>query len=196
MIESYLVNRQQFVTINNSNSTQKTVTCGVPQGSILGPLFFLLCINDLPNVSDKLFVILFATDTSVFLEGKDLAKITDTLNAELAKLTVWLSDNKVNLNTSKSHFMIFHLIKLESSDTNIPVILTNTILEQVTFIKFLGVLIDNKLTFEHHIVYIKISKGLGIITKARKYLNRDTLLKLYNAYMCFPILNILRRSMG
>ena len=93
LIESYLPNRQQFVTINNSNSTQKTITCGVPQGSILGPLFFLLDINDLPNVSEKLFAILFSDDTSVFLEGKDLAEITNTLNAELAKLTVWLSAN-------------------------------------------------------------------------------------------------------
>ena len=124
LIESYLANRQQFVTINNSNSTQKTITCGVPQGSILGPLFFLLCINDLPNVSGKLFAILFADDTSVFLEGKDLAEITNTLNAKLAKLTVWLSANKLTLNTSKSHFMIFHRAKLKSSDTKIPVILT------------------------------------------------------------------------
>ena len=189
LIESYLANRQQFVTINNSNSTQKTITCGVPQGSILGPLFFLLCINHLPNVSEKLFAILFADDTSVFLEGKDLAEITNTLNAELAKLTVWLSANKLTLNTSKSHFMIIHRAKLKSSDTKIPVILSNTILEQVTFIKFLGVIIDNKLTFERHIVYTKnkISKGLGIITKARKYLNRETLLKLYNAFV-FPYL--------
>ena len=72
--------------------------------------------------------------------------------------------------------MIFHRAKLKYSDTNIPVIpgnraMSNTILEQVTFIKFLGVIIDNKLTFERHIVYTKntISKGLGIITKARKY---------------------------
>ena len=90
--------------------------------------------------------------------------------------------------------MILHCAKLKSSDTNIPVIpgnqaMSNTILEQVTFIKYLGVKKDNKLTFERHIVYTKnkISKGLGIITKARKYLNRETLLKLYNASV-FPYL--------
>ena len=88
LIESYQANRQQFVTINNSNSTPKTITCEVQQGSILEPLFFLLCINGLPNVSEKLFGILFADDTSHFLEGKDLAEITNTLNVELAKLTV------------------------------------------------------------------------------------------------------------
>ena len=97
---------------------------------------FLLCINDLPNVSRELFAILFADDTSVALEGKDLAEITNTLNAELAKLTVWLSANKPTLNTSESHFLNFPRYVFKSSDTNVPITLSNTILEQVTFIKF------------------------------------------------------------
>ena len=160
------------------NSKQKPITCGIPQGSVLGPLFFLLCINDLPNVSDTLFAILFADDTSVFLEGNDLVEITHILNAELAKLTIWLSANyKLTLNSSKSHFMIFHRARLKKTDTNIPIILNNTNLEQV--------IIDDKLTFERHIVYTKnkIFKGLGIIIKAQKYLNRESLLKLYNCFV-------------
>ena len=139
-----------------------------------GTSIFLLCINELPNVSDTLFAILFADtlfailfadDTSVFLEGNDLVEITHILNAELAKLTIWLSANKLTLNSSKSHFMIFHRARPKNSDTNIPIILSNTNLEQVTFTKFLGVIID--VTFERHIVYTKnkISKGLGIIIK-------------------------------
>ena len=87
----------------------------------------MITIYKIPNVSEKLFAILFADDTSVFLEDKNLAEITNTLNAELAKLTVWLSANKLTLNTSKSHFMIFHRAKLKSSDTKIPVILSNTV---------------------------------------------------------------------
>ena len=189
LIESYLANRQQYVSINGNNSKQKPITCGVPQGSVLGPLFFLLCINDLPNVSDTLFAILFADDTSVFLEGNDLVEITHIFNAELSKLAIWLSANKLTLNSSKSHFMIFHRARLKKTDTNIPIILNNTNLEQVTFTKFFGVIIDDKLTFERHIVYTKnkISKGLGIIIKARKYLNRESLLKLYNCFV-FPYL--------
>ena len=115
---------------------------------------FLLCINDLPNVSDTLFAILFADD-SVFLEGNDLVEITHILNAELAKLTIWLSAKKLTLNSSKSHFMIFHRARLKKSNTDIPIILNNTNLEQVTFTKFLGVIIDDKLTFERNIVYTK-----------------------------------------
>ena len=85
--------------------------------------------------------------------------------------------------------MIFHGARLKRTNTNIPIILNNTNLEQVTFTKFLGVIIDDKLTFERHIVYAKnkISKGLGIIIKARKYLNRESLLKLYNCFV-FPYL--------
>ena len=81
--------------------------------------------------------------------------------------------------------MIFHRARLKKSDTNIPIILNNTNLELVTFTKFLGVIINDKLTFELHIVYTKnkISKGLGIIIKARKYLNRESLLKLYNCFV-------------
>ena len=86
--------------------------------------------------------------------------------------------------------MIFHRARLIKTDTNIPIILNNTNLEQVTFTKFLDVIIDDKLTFELHIVYYtknKISKGLGIIIKARKYLNRESLLKLCNCFI-FPYL--------
>ena len=137
MIESYLANRQQYVSsvtkfkslviiVIHNNSKQKPITCGVPQSSVLGPLFFLLCINDLPNVSDTLFAILFADDTSVFLEGSDLVEITHILNAELAKLTIWLSANKPTFNSSKSHFMIFHRARLKKTDTSIPIILNNT----------------------------------------------------------------------
>ena len=126
---------------------------------------------------------MFADDTSVFLEGNDLVEITHILNAELAKLAIWLSANKLTLNSSKSHFMIFHRARPKKTDTNIPIILNNTNLEQVTFTKFLGVIIDDKSTFECHIVYTKnkISKGLGIIIKARKYM------KLYNCFV-FPYL--------
>ena len=106
--EIYLKNRKQFVQIKNFKSQIKSPTCGVPQGSILGPLLFILHINDLANVSDVLFPILFADDTSVYIEADKESDLIKTLNEELAKLNIWLNANKLTINIAKSHYMVFH----------------------------------------------------------------------------------------
>ena len=106
--KSYLANRQQFVHIHTSKSNTETVTCGVPQGSILGPLLFILYINDLSNVSDVLFPILFADDTSVYIEAEKESSVISILNEELQKINTWLKSNKLTLNLDKSHYMVFH----------------------------------------------------------------------------------------
>ena len=84
------------------------ITHGVPQGSILGPLLFILYINDLANVSENLFSILFADDTTVLIEGTNINTMIAALNCELAKLTEWLNANKLSINVFKSHYMVFH----------------------------------------------------------------------------------------
>ena len=86
---------------------QKVISCGVPQGSILGPLLFLVYVNDLASVSDALFSLLFADDTNLFLEGTDVKSMQQTMNQELEKISVWLKVNKLSLNISKPHFIIF-----------------------------------------------------------------------------------------
>ena len=106
-----------------------------------------------------------------------------SLNSELAKLTDWLKANKLSINVSKTHYMVFHRSrrKLDKED----ILLDNTIIKQVTFTKFLGIIIDDKLKWIHHISYIKnkISKGMGIILKARKVLKRKVLLQLYHSFV-------------
>ena len=101
--ESYLKNRKQFVWIKNFKSQIKSITCGVSQGSILGSLLFILYINDLANVSNVLFPILFADDTSVYLEADNESDLIKTLNEELAKLNICLNANKLTINIAKSH---------------------------------------------------------------------------------------------
>ena len=193
--KSYLSNRQQFVQIHKTKSDIKPVVCGIPQGSILGPLLFILYINDLAEVSDTLHTILFADDTTVTIEGKNEAELINILNTELQKLNCWLKANKLTINVSKSHFMVFHRGK-RKLDVNNPS-LNNIALKRVNYSKFLGVIIDDGLKWTNHISYIKnkIAKGFGIILRARRFFNRKTLLNLYHSFI-FSILNLLCRNLG
>ena len=84
------------------------IKCGVPQGSILGPLLFIIYMNDICNVSDLLYTILYADDTSVLLNGKNIYELMDIINNELQKLYIWLRANKLTLNIDKTYYMIFH----------------------------------------------------------------------------------------
>ena len=105
-VKIYFSERAQFVEFNNVRSSPQEISCGVSQGSILGPLFFILYINDLNNAS-LLDVILFADDTNLFISHNDPGYLNDTLNRELNKLSTWFAANRLSLNLSKTNFMVF-----------------------------------------------------------------------------------------
>ena len=105
---SYLSDRKQYVSVNGSNPNLLSITCGVPQGSVLGPLLFLVYINDLPNASKKLTFYLFADDTNIYCESKYLSNLTKVVNKELRLVKKWLHANKLSLNIDKTNYIIFH----------------------------------------------------------------------------------------
>ena len=131
--------RQQYVVFNRHCSSDETVSCGVTQGSILGPLLFLIYVNDMPNVSQLLFTLLFADDTNVFTSGKDVRQLIAILNNELTKIVEWLNVNKLSLNVKKTHDMVFSLSRNRIiNDTDIKI--DRQMVARVACTKFLGVL--------------------------------------------------------
>ena len=105
---SYLLGRSQVTEIDSNLSTINKISCGVPQGSVLGPLLFLIYINDFHNSSEKLSFYLFADDTNLLYADKNLKSLEKTVNNELVRVSDWLNANKLTLNAKKSNFVIFH----------------------------------------------------------------------------------------
>ena len=174
--------------MNGVKSNSRQITCGVPQGSILGPLLFLIYINDLGTISSHFSMILFADDSNLFIKGKDLDSITSALNDKIAVLVDWLRANRLSLNIDKTHYMLFTPKKREIPP-DINILINGTRLTRVTECKFLGVMIDEKITWKAHINYIsrKAAKTLGILNKARRYFQQPTLITLYYAFL-YPLL--------
>ena len=193
--ESYLSNREQYVTYNGISSSKQRIKCGVPQGSVLGPLLFLIYINDLCLVCKNTSAILFADDTNLFSSGKDLKTLERTTNNELSNISLWLKVNKLSLNIKKTHYMIF--CRRKKLDHNVKLLIDGQAIDEVQKTKFLGIVIDNKLTWKWHIDHIagKISRGIGMIIKARQYLNKSGLMSLYYSFI-YPYLTYCNHIWG
>ena len=147
--ESYLTGKMQIVQLNGTDSDIKSITCGVPQGSVLGPILFLLYTNDISNISDKLKFFLFADDTNIYIESSNLSYLEKIMNKELEKLYDLLCINQLTLNVSKTNFVIFHA---PNKPKRIVTILINKqAIDEAKYVKYLGILIESQLTFKHHI---------------------------------------------
>jgi hypothetical protein len=182
----YLQDREQYCYLTGHTSKKLTIKCGVPQGSILGPLLFLVYINDLSKFSTIMSALLFADDSNLFVSGPSLAALEVIINDEMPKLVTWLTANRLSLNIGKTHLMVFGKKKNYTMD-DINVKINTQSLEVVSKSKFLGVIIDNKLTWKDHTLYIskKISRSIAILSLAKKYLNKPTMIQLYYSFV-FP----------
>ena len=147
---SYLTNRSQSVNLNGATSDELKITCGVPQGSILGPLLFTVYINDMHKAFKKCLVHHFADDTNLLFTDKDPKTIQKTLNTELQELVEWLRANRLSLNVAKTEFIIFRPPQ-KSLNNRITLKLDQKIIFESTKIKYLGLLLDSRLTWKFHI---------------------------------------------
>ena len=186
--ENYLKNRQQCIVFENDSLTKPLgITCGVPQGSILGPLLFLIYVNDLYKCCPKLTPVMFADDTNLFCSNEDIPNLFSMMNNELKKVSQWFKANKLSLNVKKTKFSLFHQINRKHIIPNdLPVlILDEIIIKREKITKFLGVHIDENLSWKYHIEYVstKIAKSIGILYKSRHILNKALLKQLYFSFI-------------
>ena len=153
----------------------------------MGPILFLLYINDLPNISEKLTFYLFADDTNIYLEHDNLKILERTMNKELEKLHEWLCINRLSLNISKTNFVIFHPIN--KPKIPVTILINKAAITEEQYVKYLGILIDSQLTFKFHIDELnkKISRAIGVLYKLRPYVTSKILSSVYYAII-YPFL--------
>ena len=194
--QNYLTDREQFVYIKGVESDTVKMTCGVPQGSVLGPLLFLLFINDLPNTTEFL-TMLFADDTTFQMSGIDLNILFENANVQLEKASTWFRANKLTLNVKKTKFMLFSEkdFKLDSLGLNLKI--GDKIVDQVgsnckeKYFKFVGHVLDDKLSWQGHIQHIckKLASSNFAINSTKHFLPlkiRKTLyFSLFDAHLNF-----------
>ena len=192
---SYLTNRKQFVSFNDKDSTYLNTKTGVPQGSVLGPLLFLIYINDLNNVSNFFKIICFADDSTLIISlcfnnqnckdcKNDNPLSSERINNELEKIFNWFCINKLSINPDKTKYIIFKTKQRSLSDCNLPTIkLNEKILERENEFLYLGTFLDENLTWDSHINYIsnKISKSIGILRRLKFVVQKDILKTIYFA---------------
>ena len=184
---SYLASRTQITSVNQIHSDIAPVTCGVPQGSVLGPLLFLIFINDLGSVLQKSSYKLYADDTVIYTDytKTDTEDVVSDLQADLTNLNNWCKMNEICINISKSKSMVFGT-RYQVKHCDPPnVTLGNIGLEIVPHYKYLGTFVDSYLTFTKQAAETckSVSFKAYCLSKIKKYLNSETMIKLYKAYI-------------
>ena len=181
LMKSYLDNRFQYVDVNNTKSSCKRISCGVPQGSVLGPLLFLLYINDLPNCSKLGNFRIFADDTAIFFYCDDPNQLSNKIVTIMNHVSDWFSANKLTLNLKKSNFCVFRSVNNKNKQFPDTIAFKNKEITRISHVKYLGIHLDEHLNFSYHINEIckSLRKLFPIFYNIRRYLNSSHIKSIY-----------------
>ena len=177
---SYLRGRFQYVSVNGHSFDLLPISCGVPQGSVLGPLLFLIYVHDLPNNLKVFQFYLFADDTSIYFESDNLLTLQKVVNRELRKVRKWLEANRLSLSINKTNYAIFHS-KVRKTNEFIRIKIGSKTIKHENYVKYLGILVDSMLNLEtpYYTTIKKLSRSVGIFFRIKHYVTPETLKLLY-----------------
>jgi len=174
----------KFVSVHNHNSSLKLINIGVPQGSILGPLLFLIHMNDIPNATLSR-PRLFTDETCLIVSSTSLSTLEQECNIELKNLQTWCNANKLEINPKNSAFLLI-LSKLNAPKVNLDIMYDNECpVANSENSRYLGLILDSKLNYRSHIRMVenKIARSVGIMNKLRYLFPTSTLLQLYYSHV-------------
>ena len=185
---TYLRNRRQYVRVGSFDSSEKIINIGVPQGSTLGPILFLLFINDLPNASSLLFPTLFADDTTLSIARNEFSDLISVLNQELQSVKEWTVSSRLSINVDKTEMVL--ISNKNVMNINGQVLFDNEFLNFSNSCVFLGTRLDHKLSFADHTGYVldKLSKNTGILYRIKDDMTPQARLNYYYALL-YPYLS-------
>ena len=184
LVKSYLSEHSQKCQVNGFLSSESRIKCGVPQGSVLGPLFFLLCINDLPECLNKTKSRLFAANANITAAGETVDDVEIAVNSDLENLRKWLMANKLSLNVIKTEFIPIgsKLMQSKVSDYQPKITIQGKPIKEVFESKTLGVIVDQRLSGKINTDNIckTITSRICALRRLRELVDQDTLLSVYN----------------
>ena len=190
LLKDYLHNRRQVTIIKDNKSNERIVSTGVPQGSTLGPLLFLLYINDIVRISDEVTFVLFADDAVILARSKQILEAAIIINKVLEYLNSWCNENKLTINTKKTEYTIFGTKKLKAKAVDIAVKIGNVVLKEVDSYKYLGTTLDATLTLNQQMARLnqQLAIKLNTFRKLRKNISENTAILIYKSNI-LPIID-------